>query len=167
MSYEFECSNKNCTFTILQSMESLDRRQFISRCMRCQSPLQLCQQSTQDSKNALLEMFNKQLALNKAIGTDLHEAKMHEIKREQLTSAFILSSHSELNEILDLINWKYWKTTRVQYDENRIFNIQQELIDVLHFWISLAILWDITPYNVLELYEYKNKINLDRQANKY
>lgn len=164
MPFEFKCSNKNCMFSILQSPDSISR---IRRCPKCSSHLQMLEKSLADPQNVILEIFNKQLALNKAIGTDLHEAKMSDVKREQLTSALILSSHSELNEVLDLINWKYWKKTRVEYDANRIFNIQQELIDILHFWTGLAILWDITPYNLLELYEYKNKINLSRQKNSY
>lgn len=113
----------------------------------------------------LSDLFEKQYLLQKKIGVEL--AGLGDEQREHWTKENILAMHAELSELLDWTNWKHWKKTRVVYDEIRMKKIQFEIIDLLHFWLNLCIIWNLTPQNMIDVYNEKNKINHDRQNINY
>lgn len=70
---------------------------------------------------------------------------------------------AEAVELQRLTNWKWWKKpTEFNYEEAR-----KELIDIIHFVVSAAIVLGMTPSDILEEYEKKNKINHERQEQGY
>ncbi|MFZ7104654.1 MAG: dUTPase [Peptococcaceae bacterium] len=71
----------------------------------------------------------------------------------------ILAIISELAEVLDETNFKWWKNTR----EIKKENLKEELIDVFHFYISLCLKVGITPEDLFEAYQKKNRENILRQ----
>ncbi len=87
--------------------------------------------------------------------------------RERQSSHFILAMHAELSELLEWTNWKQHKKTRVAYDAKRLHEIHIELIDLLHYWMNLCIVWDLTPEEIVRIYEEKNKENHSRQERGY
>lgn len=87
--------------------------------------------------------------------------------REQMSSWNILAMHAELSELLEWTNWKIHKKTRVEYDANRIREIHIELIDILHYWMNLCIIWGLTPEKIVRMYEEKNDENHKRQDRGY
>jgi dimeric dUTPase (all-alpha-NTP-PPase superfamily) len=113
----------------------------------------------------LYNIVKKQIELTKKIGVNVQTEDVFE--RERLSKEMILSMHSELSELLEWTNWKHWKKTRVEYDESRIKEIHKELIDILHFWTNLTILWGLTPAMIVEIFEEKNKENIERQEKGY
>lgn len=117
-----------------------------------------------DNLGFLRVIFAKQLELNKKIGHDLLIIKEDVIERDRFTKEYILASADELFEVLHEINWKIWRKQRKEVDEKKI---QEELIDVLHFWVNLAILWNMTPDILEETYLHKNAKNINRQDEKY
>lgn len=113
----------------------------------------------------LKDLFESQKKLAIRIGYPLEHLDIKTI--ETLTQHYVLAMHVELDEFIEWTNWKKWKKTRVEYDDERIKELQVELIDLLHFWISLCILWEVTPEKVFDLYFEKNKENHNRQDRGY
>ncbi len=115
----------------------------------------------------LKEIFEKQILLNKVIGNDLLIIKENQDEREKYTKEFTLAIHSEVSEMLNCINWKYWKETKIVYTNDNKLKLHTELIDILHFWVNLCILWNLTPEKLINLFNEKNKENHDRQNRGY
>lgn len=86
---------------------------------------------------------------------------------EKWHKEYILAMHAELSELLEWANWKHWKTEKVEYTDERINEIHIELIDILHFWTNLCIVWSLTPERIVELYREKNIENHKRQDKGY
>jgi NTP pyrophosphatase (non-canonical NTP hydrolase) len=120
----------------------------------------------------LIQLRNKQLELTSRIKVgDTHVAALmtssNILDREKESSQFILAMHAELSELLEWTNWKQHKKTRVEYTPERLKEIRIELIDILHYWMNLCIIWDLTPENIVRIYEEKNKENHERQNKSY
>lgn len=111
------------------------------------------------------EIFDKQLALQEKVGCKVLNIDMKE--RERLTKEFILAMHAELSELLEWTNWKMWKKTKVDYTPERLSEIRFELIDILHFWVNLCLIWGIRPETVMNIYREKNTVNHKRQDEGY
>jgi dimeric dUTPase (all-alpha-NTP-PPase superfamily) len=116
-----------------------------------------------DQLGFLRVTFHKQLELNEKIGHDLLIIKSDIVKRERFTKEYILAAIDELFEVLHETNWKIWKQQKKEITEEDIKKIQEELVDVFHFFINLCILWDMTPDILEEVYLHKNAINHKRQ----
>ena len=69
---------------------------------------------------------------------------------------------SELSELLEEVNFKWWKNPK-PLDMQRI---HEELIDLMHFFISMCIKADLTPDDLYTGYLEKNAENLERQDGK-
>ena len=65
----------------------------------------------------------------------------------------------ETAELLNEVNYKWWKNPKPV----NIGNVQEELIDMLHFWVSMCLDAGLTPDKIHEVYLRKNKENLNRQ----
>lgn len=71
----------------------------------------------------------------------------------------ILALLTELTEVLDEVNYKWWKNPKeIDYDK-----VKEELIDVLHFFISMCITAGMDADEMLRCYLAKNKENYARQ----
>jgi len=68
----------------------------------------------------------------------------------------------EAVELEDETQWKWWK----KKDENRVA-IKEELIDILHFWLSIANELKLSAKDIEESYMKKNQVNHERQNNGY
>lgn len=71
----------------------------------------------------------------------------------------ILAIISELGEVLAETNFKWWKNNQEINNDA----LQEEIIDVFHFLISLCLKVGITPQKLYEAYLSKNTENLLRQ----
>ena len=111
----------------------------------------------------LHDIFEKQIELNKRINPSLYEdiQKDPELKRKWFLN-FELALRQESAEAIDSLNWKWWKKDEEDWD-----NIKVELVDMLHFWVSMCTLAGMTAKDVGELYAKKNKLNFKRQDEGY
>lgn len=74
----------------------------------------------------------------------------------------VLAMISELAELLDEVNFKWWKNPKeVNYE-----NVKGELIDILHFFTSMCLKVGMSAEDVYSRYLAKNKENFDRQYGK-
>ena len=68
----------------------------------------------------------------------------------------------EAVELEDETQWKWWK----KKDENKDA-MKEELIDIFHFWLSIANELKLTAKDIEDIYIKKNQVNHDRQNNGY
>ncbi len=69
----------------------------------------------------------------------------------------------EAIELQRLTSWKWWKKP-TPFD---IEAAKEELIDIWHFVVQASIELGMSPNDVLDHYNRKNKVNRDRQASGY
>jgi len=85
--------------------------------------------------------------------------KLHDIDRTVWIQKEVLAIVSELSELLDEVNFKWWKNPKPLNEQA----IKGELVDILHFFISMCIKMNMTAEELYSLYIEKNKENFDRQ----
>ena len=107
-------------------------------------------------------IFEKQIELNKRINPRLYE-EIHdpEIRRKRFLE-FELALRQESAEAIDSLNWKWWKKDTDDWN-----NVKVELVDMLHFWVSMCTVAGCDAQEVISLYFKKNKLNFDRQDKGY
>lgn len=111
----------------------------------------------------LHDIFEKQIELNKRINPDLYkETKKDAELRKQWFLYFDLALKQESSEAIDSLNWKWWKKGEQDWD-----NIKIELVDMLHFWVSMCTIANMDAKEVVELYFKKNNLNFERQDGGY
>ena len=72
----------------------------------------------------------------------------------------ILAIISELSEVLDEVNFKWWKNPK-EIDGQ---SLKEELVDVMHFFVSMCLHAGMTADELYQIYLEKNKENLKRQT---
>lgn len=68
----------------------------------------------------------------------------------------------EGRELREELLWKWWSKDFLDMQ-----NIKVEIVDQLHFWISLALTAGMDAQTVFSLYMQKNAVNHQRQQNDY
>ena len=116
----------------------------------------------------LQDLFLKQqyfqAALNKDLGKILISGREN-ISTEQLqqiTKETVLQLFSEVNEVLNEINWKNHKR-EFPIEEDKI---KEEIIDVFIFILNLAFVWGMTPDEFYNQTIKKINKNFERFVNK-
>ncbi len=70
-----------------------------------------------------------------------------------------LAMLSELAELIDEVNFKWWKNEKpVDVD-----NVKNELVDILHFFVSMCLKTGMSAEELHQRYLDKNKENFARQ----
>jgi len=107
--------------------------------------------------------FDEQITLNEKINPDLYDKELSdpELRRQRFLD-FELALRQESSEAVDSLNWKWWKKDADDWD-----NVKVELVDMLHFWISMCTVAGMDAQEVFKLYFKKNKLNHDRQNQGY
>ena len=111
---------------------------------------------------SLQDIFEEQIRLNQTINPDLYkEISDPEIRRQRFLQ-FELALRQESAEAIDSLNWKWWKKDDDDWD-----NIKIELVDMLHFWVSMCTVAGLEADEAINLYLKKNKLNHKRQDEGY
>lgn len=103
----------------------------------------------------LIEMYEKQMELDYRIIKERGIAKSQDEWARDLTIAI----ESEIDEIRREINWKWWKNPKEVNTEA----LQDEVIDVWHFLLSLSRVVGLDAYDIHRVYMEKNAENHARQ----
>ncbi|MBB6176400.1 dimeric dUTPase (all-alpha-NTP-PPase superfamily) [Anoxybacillus tengchongensis] len=107
----------------------------------------------------LEKMFQMQQALDERIIAECNIEKT----LDEWVVAITIAMESEIDEIRREVNWKWWKQEK-EIDLNRL---QEEVIDLWHFLLSLSRMVGLAPETIFEKYMDKNKINHQRQEQGY
>ena len=97
--------------------------------------------------------------MQKMLDDDIASRRHLEFTTEEWMQKEFLAMLSELSEVLDEVNFKWWKNKK-PLDTAAL---QGELVDILHFFISMCIRAGLSPDSLFEGYKAKNKENFDRQ----
>ena len=97
--------------------------------------------------------------LQKALDEDIMERRKLDFPYEVWMQKDILACMDELTELLNELNWKWWKNEKPLDPEA----IRGELVDVLHFFVSMCLRSGMSAQDLFEGYISKNKENFDRQ----
>ncbi len=92
----------------------------------------------------------------------IEKRNLGHIGLEEWIQKEVLAMVSELGELLDEVNFKWWKNPK-ELDQDAI---KEELVDILHFFISMCIKAGMTPEDLYQGYLNKNSENFDRQNGK-
>ena len=97
--------------------------------------------------------------LQKTLDEDIMERRKLDFPYEVWMQKDILACMDELTELLNELNWKWWKNEK-PLDPDAI---KGELVDVLHFFVSMCIRSGMDAQALFDGYIEKNRENFDRQ----
>ena len=97
--------------------------------------------------------------LQQSLDDDIAQRRNLEFSREVWLQKEVLAMISELSEVLDEVNFKWWKNPKPADDAA----LKGELVDILHFFVSMCLKSGMTAEELFSLYREKNKENFDRQ----
>jgi dimeric dUTPase (all-alpha-NTP-PPase superfamily) len=109
----------------------------------------------------LRELFRMQKALNERIG--VHTDSMSEEEKTKWMLNYSRALSQELAELIDSVPWKWWAKYQ-KFDEQ---NARVEVIDMLHFLISMAQVLGMSADDLFQGYLKKNEVNFQRQESGY
>lgn len=75
---------------------------------------------------------------------------------------YLKALRAELEETQELVPWKWWSKSKLDMPK-----IHEEIIDQLHFWISVALASGLTAETVRRAYIEKYRVNVERQKQGY
>lgn len=97
--------------------------------------------------------------MQKALNDYIIEKRGLSYGKEEWIQKRSLALIDEITELLNEINYKWWKNPKPIDDAA----VKEELVDVLHFYIGMCIDAGMTAEELFEIYLAKNKENYDRQ----
>ena len=103
----------------------------------------------------LTEMFEMQTKLDERIT----QARGIDKSMDEWVRDITIAMESEIDETRKEINWKWWKNEK----EVNLPALQEEVIDLWHFLLSLSRVVKLTPETIYEIYMAKNQENHNRQ----
>ena len=104
----------------------------------------------------LEHMLAIQESLNKAIRD---KRNLHDISPETWIQKHTLAMLSELAELLDEVNFKWWKNPKALNKPA----LKEELVDILHFFLSMCLEAGMDAEEMYQIYLSKNAENFARQ----
>ena len=107
------------------------------------------------------KMFDMQAAFNARLGVKLDN--LSDTEKMEWILKYSRALQQEVSELTDCVPWKWWAKYQ-KFDEQ---NARVELIDILHFLISIAQVLGMSPEDVFNTYCKKNQINHHRQETGY
>ncbi|HUN80642.1 MAG TPA: dUTPase [Phycisphaerae bacterium] len=120
----------------------------------------------------LEELFRHQAELNKRIGFDPEVLRKNfdpKIAGEWLNN-YIMAASNELEELRNCLYWKHWAAEAREgrrFELHDLQNARVEVIDILFFWISMAMCVGLDAHDVMDLYRQKLAVNHQRQTDNY
>ena len=105
------------------------------------------------------EIFVMQAELDSYIRTKREVAPF---TKEEWIQKKCLALLDETVELLNEVNYKWWKNPKPADAEA----VGEELVDMLHFWVSMCIDAGLSPQKIHEIYVRKNNENRARQDGK-
>ena len=89
----------------------------------------------------------------------VNRRSLQDIPMEKWMQMQTLAMLSELAELIDEVNFKWWKNPK-PVDGDRV---KEELVDILHFFVSMCLNAGMSAEELYSRYIEKNQENFDRQ----
>lgn len=107
----------------------------------------------------LEEIFTLQQSLNEDI---IQTRGLTHVSQEEWMQKYMMAMFVEMAEMMNETNYKWWKNPKTVNPDA----IKEELVDVLHFFISLCIRSGMSAEELHRRYLEKNRENILRQQGK-
>lgn len=107
------------------------------------------------------KIFEMQEKLNRRIGINLDDLGDDEKIKWILNYSRALQQ--EVSELIDSVPWKWW----AKYQKFDKQNAKVEVVDIMHFLVSIAQILDMSADDIFDAYCKKNAINHERQDSGY
>ena len=107
----------------------------------------------------LEEIFVLQKQFNDEI---IRTRKLDQVNDDQWMQRYMMAMFVEMAELMDETNYKWWKNPK-EVDKDAV---KEELVDILHFFVSLCIRSGMNAQDLYARYLEKNKENILRQQGK-
>ncbi len=126
-----------------------------------------------DAQEKLNDLVFRKQGLKKLDGTPLTTRDLVEMGRSDEPKGpntdtnrwlgnYLKALRDECRELDDELLWKWWSKDTLDMQ-----NIRVEIVDQLHFWMSLALCAGMGADKVFDIYMKKNEVNVRRQENGY
>lgn len=112
-----------------------------------------------NGKDELMDKLDRIFEMQKLLDDDIASRRGLNFSLEEWMQKEVLAMLSELSEVLDEVNFKWWKNKK-PLDTDAL---QGELVDILHFFVSMCIRSGMDAETLFKKYLEKNKENFDRQ----
>ncbi|MEW6243995.1 MAG: dUTPase [Bacillota bacterium] len=106
-----------------------------------------------------MDKLERIFALQRQFDEDLARRRGLTYRPEVWVQKEVLAMLSELAELLDEVNFRWWKDPR-PIDREKVL---EELVDLLHFFISTCLKMGFEAEDLYEAYVRKNRENFKRQ----
>lgn len=107
-----------------------------------------------------MDKLEKIFAMQKQLNDDIRiRRNLNDITKEEWIQKQTLAMMSELSELIDEVNFKWWKNAKDVDDKL----VKEELVDILHFFVSMCLEYDMSADELCNMYIEKNKENFARQ----
>lgn len=107
----------------------------------------------------LEHMLSIQDELNRVIKEKRH---LEGVTPLEWMQKYTLAMLSEMAEMLDEVNFKWWKNPK----ELDSAALKEELVDILHFFLSMCLASGLDAEEMYQIYLRKNEENIKRQEGK-
>jgi dimeric dUTPase (all-alpha-NTP-PPase superfamily) len=107
------------------------------------------------------KIFEMQEKLNCRIGINLDHFNDEDKIKWILNYSRALQQ--EVSELIDSVPWKWW----AKYQKFDRQNAMVEVVDIMHFLVSIAQVLDMSADDIFDAYCKKNEINHERQDSGY
>ena len=107
------------------------------------------------------KIFEMQEKLNRRIGINLDNLGDDEKIKWILNYSRALQQ--EVSELIDSVPWKWW----AKYQKFDKQNARVEVVDIVHFLVSIAQVLGMSADDIFDAYCKKNAINHERQDSGY
>ena len=107
------------------------------------------------------KIFEMQEKLNRRIGINLDNLGDDEKTKWILNYSRALQQ--EVSELIDSVPWKWW----AKYQKFDKQNARVEVVDIVHFLVSIAQVLGMSADDIFDAYCKKNAINHERQDSGY
>ncbi|MDR3051625.1 MAG: dUTPase [Oscillospiraceae bacterium] len=107
-----------------------------------------------------MDRLQEIFALQQSFDDALCQARgLQHIGREEWVQRESLALMSELAELVDEVNFKWWKNPKPVNEDA----VKEELVDILHFFVSMCLKMGMTAQELYDIYLRKNAENIRRQ----
>ena len=111
-------------------------------------------------KAGAMDQLELIFALQKAFDDELIERRsLQQVTKEEWIQKETLAMLSELSELIDEVNFKWWKNPKPVQE----IRVKEELVDILHFFVSMCLKMGMTSEELSRMYVEKNRENFNRQ----
>ncbi len=106
-----------------------------------------------------MDKLDKIFSMQKSLNEYIIEKRNLKFTKEEWIQKGSLALIDEITELLNEVNYKWWKNPKeIDYPA-----VKEEIVDMLHFFVSIALYAGMTSEELYAIYIDKNKENFDRQ----